>query len=166
MTGEKVQIGSRVSKELNERVESIAERLGWGGKQKVVERALEHYVNSIEGDLEQVPVAKEGGILLTLNDIRNKLSRREDFTATNITPFSPPVLEKLGEMASDYMEGDEPDKVWVSGEETYKKDISPEIDVDDVREEVRKGEQIRAVWGTQKRGDLLIADRELLLNPR
>lgn len=172
MKEEKELIGGRVPKEVSERIKSIGESLGWGGKQEIVARALDYYVNMVDGDIEHIPIAEEEGILLTLEDVKEKLSSGESFTATNITPFSPPILERLGEIAAEYMKGDEPDKIWATDKESYEKDEPTRIPVEDVPGEAKKRKQITAIWGARKIEEespafegLIVADKELVLNP-
>lgn len=165
MKEEKTQIAARVSKEISEKVKTIGEHLGWGGKQEVVGRALKHYVDMTEGNIEEVPIAREDRVLLSLKDIREKILARDTFTATNITPFSPPVLERLGEVVAEYIEEESPERIWVTDKENYEEGEFTEISPDEVPQEARKGKQIRALWGIKEVEDLIVARKELVLNP-
>lgn len=165
MKEKKTQIAARVPKEISEKVKTLGEHFGWGGKQEVVERALKHYVDMTEGNIEEVPIAREDRVLLSLKDIKEKVLAGCTVTATNITPFSPPVLERLGDIVAEYMEKENPERIWATDEESYERNEALEISRDEVPQEARKGKQIRALWGVKEVEGLIVARKELVLNP-
>lgn len=165
MKEEKTQIAARVPKEISEKVKAIGKQLGWGGKQAVMEKALKHYVDMVEGNTEEVPIARENHTLLTLKDIQKKVLAGSTITATNITPFSPPVLERLGEIVAEYMKKENPERVWATDKESYERNELTEISPEEVPREAEKGKQIRALWGVKEEEGLIVARKELVLNP-